>query len=60
MIQKLIDNYCFSNIFEYLSNNHTGSDVDDMLKIISSLTDLSEQQLKIVLRYASNDTKQRL
>ncbi|QIW10519.1 hypothetical protein [Francisella sp. LA112445] len=47
----------FLIFFEYLSNNHTGSDVDDMLKIISSLTDLSEQQLKIVLRYASNDTK---
>lgn len=47
----------FLIFFEYLNNNYTSSDVDDMLKIISSLTDLSEQQLKIVLKYVSSDTK---
>lgn len=47
----------FLIFFEYMNNGYDTPEADNVLKIISSLTNLSESQLKIVLNYTSRDIK---
>lgn len=47
----------FLIFFEYMNNHYTFPELDSMLKVISSLTNLSESQLEIVLKYTSSKVK---
>ncbi|OIN83414.1 hypothetical protein [Francisella sp. TX07-6608] len=47
----------FLIFFEYMNNGYDTPEADNVLKIISSLTNLSESQLKIVLNYTSREIK---
>ena len=47
----------FLIFFEYMNNHYAVPELDNMLKVISSLTNLSESQLKIVLKYTSSSVK---
>lgn len=40
-----------------MNNNYAVPELDNMLKVISSLTNLSESQLEIVLKYTSSSVK---
>ncbi|APC91217.1 hypothetical protein CGC44_02405 [Francisella opportunistica] len=47
----------FLIFFEYMNNGYATPEADNVLKIISSLTNLSESQLQIVLKYISPSVK---